>query len=175
MNSSSSSGSGRRDFLARVATAGVVMAGGALVSPIAQAGAQPATQKSSSPFDDSWTSRVTAAKHKAVFDSPGVEDGLALMHATFFMQGYHEQFDTKPGECVPVVVLRHVALPMALNDTLWDKYALGERTRVKDPLTKADARRNPFAHRDDRSALVVPDATIEGLLASGVVVLACNK
>ncbi|MEO7458068.1 MAG: hypothetical protein ABIY52_17555, partial [Gemmatimonadaceae bacterium] len=170
MTDASNSGSDRRDFLAQMATAGVAFSASALV-PFARAEAQPMR---AAPFDDSWARRVSAAKYKAVFDSPGVEDGLALMHATFFMQGYHEQFDTAPSDTVPVVVLRHAGTPLALNDAMWEKYALGERTKVKDPVTNADAVRNPFAKREEKG-IVPPEASIEGLLASGAVVLACNK
>ncbi len=171
MPSSNDSGSPRRDFLAQLATAGAVITGVTL-APLARAEAQAA---STAPFDDSWTRRVTAAKYKAVFDSPGVEDGLALVHATFFAQGYREQFDAKPSDIVPVVVLRHAGTPLALNDAMWQKYALGERTKVKDPLTKEDAVRNPFARREEKDGLVSPEASIEALVASGAVVLACNK
>jgi hypothetical protein len=171
MSDSSNSGSDRRDFLKQVATAGAVASAGAL-APLAQLGAQAAR---TSPFDDTWTRKVTAAKYKAVFDSPGIDDGLALMHATFYVQGYIEQLGVKPDEIVPVVVLRHAGTPLALNDKLWEKYALGEHTKVKDRATDASATRNLFARKDERSNLVNPEASIEALLASGAVVLACNK
>lgn len=171
MADSDNSRAPRREFLAQVASAGVMLTAGAL-APFARAEAQPAH---AAPFDDTWTRRVVAAKYKAVFDSPGVEEGLALVHATFYAQGYREQLDVQPAELVPVVVLRHSGTPLALNDTLWEKYALGERTGVKDPLTNANALRNPFARRETKNAIIPPDASIEALVASGVVVLACNK
>lgn len=173
MSDTSNPSSGRRDFLAQVATAGVVITASSL-APLGRAVAQVPNAPHASPFDDTWARRVTAAKYKAVFDSPGVEDGLALVHATFFAQGYHEQFDAKPSEIVPVVVLRHMGTPLALNDALWEKYALGERTKLKDPATGADATRNPFARREEKG-MVPAEASIEGLIASGAVVLACNK
>ena len=158
----------RREFLAQVA----LLTAGAL-APFPQAGAQPSSQEA--PFDDTWTRRVATAKYKAVFDSPEPADGLALVHATFYAQGYREQLGTPQSDLVPVVVLRHAGTPLALNDTLWEKYQLGERTKVKDPLTNADALRNPFARREEKNGIVPPDASIEGLIASGAVVLACNK
>ena len=172
-------GSHRRDFLAQVATAAVVMAGTACAAPLSAAAghATPARSSGTAPFDDSWSLRVKAAAHRAVFDSPGIEDGLALTHATFFMQGYQEQFGAGDGAVVPVVVMRHQGTPMALGDALWEKYALGERTKVKDPRTGKEALRNPFIHveKDDRRALVSQAASLEGLHASGVILLACNK
>ncbi|MEP6617725.1 MAG: hypothetical protein ABJE47_00360 [bacterium] len=180
MSASNKSSSDRREFLAHVASAAVILAGTACAAPLSAASAQAALGAPSggkSPFDDSWTQRVKAAKHRAVFDSPGVEDGLALVHATFFVQGYHEALDTADGEVVPVVVMRHQGTPMALGDALWEKYALGERAKVKDPLTGNFALRNPFIHveKDDRKSLIPQAASLEGLKASGAVLLACNK
>jgi hypothetical protein len=170
----------RREFLAHVATAAAVMAGTACAAPLAAAGLQGASSNGaprSAPFNDDWTRRVGAAKHKAVFDSPAVEDGLALSHATFFMQGYKEQLGVGGDDVVPVVVLRHFGTVIAMNDLLWEKYALGERMKVKDPRTGKEALRNPFLHvaKDDKDPLVSPEASLEGLIASGAVLLACNK
>lgn len=157
-----------------------MMAGTACAAPLAAAGIQGTSSGGAmrtAPFDDSWTRRVTAAKHKAVFDSPGIEDGLALSHATFFMQGYKEQLGAGGDDVVPVVVMRHFGTVMAMNDKLWETYAIGERVKVKDPVTGKDALRNPFLHvsKDDKDPLVSPEASLEGLHASGAVLLVCNK
>ncbi len=179
MTTSKNPRSDRREFLTQVATAAVIVAGSACAAPLSagaqQAGASRAAR--GAPFDDSWTQRVIAAKHRAVMDSPGIEDGLALEHATFFMQGFREQLDVGGADVVPVVVLRHVGTVMALNDSLWEKYALGERVNLKDPATGKPALRNPFIRvaTGDKNALVTPDASIEALLASGAILLACNK
>jgi hypothetical protein len=173
--------SDRREFLAHMATAAVVIAGTACAAPLAAAGGQsPETMGSSrgtAPFDDSWTRRVSAAKHRAVFDSPAVEDGLALEHATFFMQGFREQLDVGGDDVVPVVVMRHQGTVLAFNDALWEKFAIGERAKVKDPRTGKDAIRNPFIHvdKDDKNGIVSAAASLEALRASGAILLACNK
>ena len=93
MSEPEKSSSHRREFLAHVATAAAVLAGTACAAPLAAAGLNGSSAGGThkAPFNDDWTHRVAAAKHKAVFDSPGVDDGLALTHATFFMQGYREQ------------------------------------------------------------------------------------
>lgn len=177
-SSPTSSGGDRREFLTTVAVAAVSIAGTACAAPVAAASfASPTGASRAAPFDDTWTRRVTAAKHKAVFDSPEVGDGLALTHATFYQQGYREQHDLGPRDVVPVVVLRHFATIVALNDAIWEKFALGERYKIKDPRTGKDALRNPFlrVEKDERNALVSPEASLEGLIASGAVLLACNK
>ena len=165
----------RRAFIAQVAAAAAVAAGTGCAAPLAAASVESVSP--TAPFDDGWTRRVAAAKHRAVFDSPDINDGLALVHATFYRQGYREQFGLGGDEVIPVVVLRHLATTMAFNDALWAKYALGERSKVVDPATGKDALRNPFVRvgKDEKNGIVPPEASIEALLASGAVLLVCNK
>ncbi len=174
-----SSGGDRREFLTQVAVAAAAITASACTAPVAAAGLASPTSGTSraAPFDDTWTRRVAAARHKAVFDAPEVADGLALTHATFYMQGYREQHDVGGSDVVPVVVLRHFGTIVALNDSIWEKFALGERYKIKDPRTGKDALRNPFLNvvKDEKGAFVSPEASLEGLIASGAVLLACNK
>jgi hypothetical protein len=165
----------RREFLAQVVTAAALAAGTGCATSLAAASS--GSPLPTPPFDDSWTRRVSAAKHRAVFDSPGIDDGLALVHAMFYRQGYQEQLGLGTGDVVPVVVLRHVGTAMAFNDALWAKYSLGERSKVIDPVTGKDALRNPFIRvgKDEKNAAVPADASIEALLSSGAVILVCNK
>ena len=170
----------RRDFLARIATAAAVVAGSACVAPLAAAtmsgeASRPARQ--SPAFDDTWTARVRAAAHRAVFDSPDMGDGLALGQAAVFMDNYHEMFGTSDAETVPVIVMRHQGTMLAMGDGLWAKYELGTRTKLKDPTTGEVATRNPFVRvtKDDTHALIEPDCTLPALRARGAVLLACNR
>ena len=167
----------RREFLAQVVTAAAVVASTGCATPLAAASSGATSTLTSAPFDDSWTRRVSAAKHRAVFDSPDINEGLALVHATFYRQGYQEQFGLGPSEVIPVVVFRHVGTVMAFNDALWAKYALSERSKLIDPATGKEAVRNPFVRvaKDDKNAMVPADASIEALAANGVVMLVCNK
>jgi hypothetical protein len=172
----------RRDFLTRVATtAAVVMAGSACASPLAAASALNADQASrprrSPKCDDSWTNRVRAAAHKAVFDSPGVADGLALEHATVFMDNYHEMFGTSDADTVPVIVMRHQGTVLALGDAVWEKYELGAYTKLNDPTSGAVTTRNPFVRIEasDKHGLIEPGSTLPALQARGAVLLVCNR
>lgn len=169
---------GRRQFIARVATAAAVVASGACAAPLgaaAQQGASP--MPTSPPFDDSWTRRVMAARHRAVMDSPEVDDGSALVQATLFMQGYRQQLDAGGNDVVPVVVMRHHGTVMAFGDAIWAKYALGEYAKITDPATGKNSLRNPFVRvgTDDKNPLLPADSSMEALLATGTILLACNR
>lgn len=187
----SSESSPRRDFLAQLAAAGLVSAGLSVVGCTASAqgavaGAAPAPGGAGAPaFDDSWTGRVRAARHKAVFDSPEVQDGLGLWQAWLFRRGYRDALGEAEAQgAVPVVVIRHAATVLAIDDALWAKYKLGETRKVNDPVTKKPAERNPFARPlpdapkpEGNFAVILagePEPSLEGLMRSGAVVLACN-
>lgn len=94
-------------------------------------------------WDDSWFGRLTA-KHKAVFDSPEIEDGLVVFQAIGYVNGMRDALRAGEGDVQTVVVMRHGAIPMVFNDAMWDKYEFGKQDKVKDRNGKW-ARRNPFA------------------------------
>jgi intracellular sulfur oxidation DsrE/DsrF family protein len=166
----------RRDFIAQVASAAAAVVGAtACAAPLAAAMAP--SWRATPTFDDSWTKRVGAAKHRAVFDSPDVNAGAVFEQALVYMQNYREMFGSGDGEAVPVIVLRHMGTMMAMGDALWDKYELGKRAKLKDPSTGADTKRNLFLHAaaGDDHETDSADSTLAALQARGAVVLACNR
>ena len=164
----------RRDFLTTLAASAAATSLAGLACPAAAAATAHA------PFDDSWTARVAAAKHKAVFDGPDPSDGLPLVQSWIYRRGY-EAMGATPREVVPVVVLRHAAAALALDDALWAKYKLGALRKIDDPDTKKPAERNPWSRTlagksdADLAAILGPgvDPTVEGVLRAGGVVLVC--
>lgn len=152
--SSSDSPTRRREFLGQIAASAVVLAGTACASPAAVAATSPspnATPPQPAPpapavpvhWDDTWFTRLTA-KHKAVFDSPQIEDGLVLANATGYIRGFRDAVAAGPDDVQAVVVVRHGAIPMAFNDAMWEKYEIGKEEKVKDFRTDKWAVRNPF-------------------------------
>ena len=166
--------SSRRDFLTTLAATAATASLGGFAPPAAAAAPH-------APFDDSWSARVSAAKHKAVFDAPEVNDGLALTQPWIYRRGY-EAMGAAPRDVVPVVVLRHAAASLALDDALWAKYHLGALRKIDDPDTKKPAERNPWSRTPagkadaDLAAILGPgvDPTVEGVIRSGGVVLVCD-
>lgn len=151
VSSHSAESTPRRDFIGQLAASAIVLAGSACTAPaVATQGAAsptpaPRPQQASAPphWDDSWFARLTA-KHKAVFDSPEVEDGIAIFHAIGYVNGMHDALDAADGDVQTVIVMRHAAIPMVFNDAMWEKYGFGKEEKVKDPHGKW-AKRNPFA------------------------------
>ena len=151
MSSESNQPTPRREFIGQLAASAVVLAGAACVAPAAASQASsgpspaPRSQTPSAPthWDDSWVGRLTA-RHKAVFDSPEIEDGLVFFQAVGYLNGMRDALGAADGDVQAVVVIRHSAIPMAFNDAMWNKYAFGKEEKVKDRNGKW-AKRNPFA------------------------------
>jgi hypothetical protein len=161
----------RREFLGQLATATVALAGTACMGPRAMTAASAAPAPAPKPTDD-WTARLTG-KHKAVFDSPEIDDGTGIANAYVFMMGYKDMYGLTDADLSTVLVIRHGAIPMALDDTFWEKYDLGREARIKDPATKKWARRNPFykaAPGDTENAAF----TLDALHARGTILLGCG-
>lgn len=187
----------RRAFLGQLATAAVAVAGTAC-APSLQARTQPTPSPSGSAptpnastaaaaaasrparaktvWDDSWSQRVAAGKHKAVFDSPELSEGIALWQAYLFRQGYNDALGVPDSDVVPVIVMRHAGVPMAFNAMLWEKYELGKMLKAKDPSTGRIATTNPYVRVDPnaKEPAFAEAATLEGLHKRGAILLACN-
>jgi hypothetical protein len=174
----------RREFLGQLAASAVVLAGGACAAPAAavQSPTAPtpgAAAGAQTHWDDSWFGRLTA-KHKAVFDSPGVEDGFTggPGHATRYLNGMRDALGVKPGEAQVVVVIRHTAIPFVFSDAMWEKYPMGELRNIKSG--DKFATRNPVggprpnARAAADSTADRPQANLQWLLSHGHIVLGCD-
>lgn len=128
-------------------------------------------------WDSSWMSRITA-KHKAIFDSPEINDGTALYHAMSYLGSVKDVFGTGDSDASVVVVLRHRAVPLLFNDAMWAKYDIGTATKTNDsktgkPVTRniyyqhVDAQGNPTS--DDK-----PSEMIKSLSSRGVIFVGCD-
>lgn len=179
----------RRTFLQQMMGAGVVMAGTSLLAGCATAAAttaapagaaaagrpaQPATQAAQ--WDMSWTRKL--GKYKTAYDSPQIEGGAGLQFAASAMSGYKAAYNTTTPDFTPVIILRHAASVMTLNDAMWERLSIGTQTKLKDPATgEPNTKRNPFITFTvgDKNSYIGPDSSITALMAQGAIIMACNK
>lgn len=159
----------RREFLGQL---GLIAAAAALpgTAAVAEQRRQPPP---ASPWDMSWVDRVTAAPYKCVIDSTNINDGAALDLAADVLDQFHEVYPD--AETRVVVVVRQLGIPLALQDALWDRYALGADRKVTDPVTKQPARRNPFLRARAGAPAYEVESKIEPLMARGLTMLVCNR
>ena len=104
-------------------------------------------------------------RHRQVVDAYEVNAGFPLVFAYTFL--------VPNKSATAVVVLRHSAFPIALDNAMWEKYKIGESLKIIDPETKAPAVKNPFL-RPKAGLLLVDDMALDRLLERGVVFGACN-
>lgn len=125
-------------------------------------------------WDLKWTERVEKARYRAVFDSANIEDGLAMTNAQVYMAGYKDVYNAADSEMAVVLVFRHQAIQVILNDALWDRAGYGEALKINDPATSAPSKRNPWLGRAAADGAPARPGPLDGLMSRGAIVLCCN-
>jgi len=129
---------------------------------------------SSDEWDIVWPSKLTG-KYKAVFDNTEPESGYGVWRAAAWAGQYMDVMKAAPSELSPVVILRHNAIILAMQQPFWDKYHIGAMKKVTHPLTGEATDRNPVL-LDEKDGIPAPfnNAGLMKQLGRGVTVLACN-
>ena len=151
----------RRSFFGRLAGAMALGLAGLVPTP------SRAQTAAAGPDGPEWPGTLKG-RHRQVVDAIEVNAGFPLAFAYTFLAP-----NAAPGAATAVVVLRHAAFPLALNNAMWEKYKIGQSFNIIDPETKAPAVKNPFL-RPKPGVLLVDEMAIDRLLASGTVFGACN-
>lgn len=174
----------RRAFLHDVLGASVAVASTTLLAGCATAAGgatiagKPVTPAAAPPteWDMSWTKKL--GRYKTAYDSPEIQEGAVLSYAASALSGYKQALHTGEREFTPVLVLRHLAAVMALDDAMWDRLALGESRKLKDPTTgEPNTKRNPFLTFNiaDKNSYTGAEATLTRLIEQGAILLVCNR
>ena len=153
----------RRRFLETAAANAAAIA----MVPAAALAAIPreSTTRISEDWDLSWTTKLQG-KHTAVFDCTEPESGNGVWRASIWKKQNVDVLKAAPADLVPVIVLRHTAIILAMQQSFWDKYDIGTAKKVTDPMTDEPTKKNPV--------LTNADTGLRSQMASGAVVLACN-
>jgi hypothetical protein len=151
----------RRSLFGRLAGAAALGFAGLRPTP---SGAQTAAPESDGPR---WPGKLKG-HHRQVVDAYNPNAGHPLEFAYTFVAT-----SEPPGTATSVVVLRALAVPIALGSAMWEKYKIGESLKIIDPETKAPAVKNPFLHPKP-GVMHVDDAAVDRLLAAGAVFGVCN-
>jgi hypothetical protein len=166
----------RRDFIARAASTGLLAATPFdLVTPHALHGDERAAGAFAA-LDDTdltWVTRLRG-KMRAVFDSPQPAEGGALFRAALWRTQINKVFGTPIEEVTPVVVFRHEAIPLVMDDEFWDHLGIGKDLKWKDDKTGKWLKRNPLASSPADMPAQFRDFNIPAFIRSGGIVLACG-
>lgn len=161
----------RRNFIGKVTGAAALMGVASLVNP---ANANDKLNVFSGADPDDWFKGVKG-KHRIVFDCTEPREIFPFAWPKIYMM---TNAATGGADATAVVVLRHSAIPYAIQDNLWAKYKFGEMFKIMDPETKSPAVRNPFwkPKPDDFSVPGIGQVQlgIPELQASGIMFCACD-
>jgi hypothetical protein len=141
------------------------------VAAINAAGRDAAAQAPPAPaqtWDLRWMDELKA-QHKQVFDLGEVDlvaDARPLRFPRNYFDTFHDVYGLEFPDVRTIVGISGRAFPINASDRLWEKYALGERSRIIDPLTMKPAVRNVFM--DDRTL------GVKSLQARGTIFWQCN-
>ena len=170
MPDSTNSPSPRRRFITNLVGGTAALAAGTVGARdlFAQGGSVPTYPPPQGGWDMSWVDKIEKARHRLVIDSPEVGDGLALTNAQTVLAGYADVYKATDADMALVLVFRHKSIQMILNDSIWEKWKIGEQLNVKDG--GEPALRNTFAKGGGRGGT----PSMEGLMQRGVTILCCN-
>ncbi|HZP94260.1 MAG TPA: hypothetical protein VFB20_15470 [Burkholderiales bacterium] len=155
----------RRDFLGLATIAAAIGAGAALPVATAAAAEGPATDFTR------WLDGIPG-KHRVLFDMREPNGGMAFAWTWVYLHTAPQAYGVPESDLGAVIVLRHSAIPIALDDAAWKKYKLGEVFKIDDPETKAPAERNPYYA--SMSEPMIPDMALQKLIGRSVKVTACD-
>jgi len=124
-------------------------------------------------WDLSWVEKLTAP-HKAVFDSPGVGEGMALYRAIGWCKQYNKVFGTARSDMNPVLVYRHESIPLVMDDSYWQTFHAGKAVKMKNDRTKKWYTNNPILAVPPDTPPQWADFDLQHFQADGGIVLACN-
>lgn len=165
--------SSRRGFLGTLATGAAALGAATIVNPLNIVAAPAARIDIDA---EEWFKKIKG-KHRVVFDATRPHEIFPFAWPRVFLLS-NGATGTPEKDCGVVVVLRHDAIPYAMQDELWAKYKFGEVFKADDPATKAPAERNPF-WKPAEGAFKVPgfgvvQIGINELQESGVMFCACD-
>lgn len=163
----------RRQFLGYVGGATV----GAASLPALPSLARAATglehpQPVDSKWDVSWAERVTG-QHRAVFDSPEASEGAALFRAVAWCDHYKEVYGVERKDMSAVVVFRHTAIDLVMDDEHWKRFKVGKSLKIKNENGKW-SEVNPISARSVGDDPKKTKYKLERFLADGGIVLGCS-
>ena len=120
---------------------------------------------------ENWFDQIKGT-HRIVYDGSTPHAGLPILwNWAFYLS--HNSTDSPDSDITAMSVLRHSAIPLALNDETWAKYKLGEFFGVKDH-TKDFALRNPWHEPQDGDYQINGPGGIKEMQGRGALFCVCN-
>lgn len=122
-------------------------------------------------WDTTWTQKVTG-KHKAMFDVPEIEGGAGVYRASIWGRQFTDVLKLQPADISTVIVIRHSAIPLVVNQDFWATYDVGKEFKIKGEDGKTQ-KINPVLAKPGAEGSGSP-FQLDKQIAAGAIVLGCN-
>ena len=164
----------RRDFVQQFAAGAIGLSGLNHFGPGSPADLRTAGVQDTTTFDVGWAQRLKG-RHKAVFDCTEPESGYGAWRMGAWAGQVADVLKAKPADISGVIVFRHNAIILAMQQGFWEKYSLGKKGSVTHPLSGEPTGKNPVL-LDEKDGVPEPfnKLSVPKQLARGIIVLACN-
>lgn len=121
---------------------------------------------------DEWFNNIKG-KHRIVYDGSTPHGGLPILwNFAFYLS--NNQTGTADEDMTAMTVLRHNAIPYALEDRLWEKYAFGEFFKITDNSKSAPSVRNTVYEPQDGDFPIPGVDGIKRMQERGAMFCVCN-
>ena len=130
----------RRKFLQSLTLGAAAFGAAGLTTPINASAGSINSNYNNDP--EEWMKKITG-KHRIVYDVTEPHHQFPFAWPRVFLLT-NEATGTPSADCSVVVVLRHNAIPFAMDHHLWEKYKFAEMFHVTDVNTNMPAQKNPF-------------------------------
>ncbi|HEV2577328.1 MAG TPA: hypothetical protein VGU25_08960 [Acidobacteriaceae bacterium] len=169
----------RREFVGGVGTSLAALGAAGLSSRSAEA--QLIYQRADWDFNEFDKLVHSPAKVKQVYDIRPVGEGKFLNNVKNSLNGFIYGFGIPSSEIKIAVALHGPSNAVAFDDSMWEKYRLGEFVEVNDPATGKPATRNIFFPSSGKGSDNLQDASskmqdhsVRALQNRGVKFLSCH-
>lgn len=128
-------------------------------------------------WDLSWLRKLNDATDRALFDWPILGNPADPQHLWFaerYLDGCNAVYGTSTYRATVVLNIRTQAVPAALDDTLWERYALGVEYKTNDPFSSKPVTQNPFWHAGPEPAPGVGTTSLAKFVERGAIILVCD-
>ncbi|MDU8887234.1 Tat (twin-arginine translocation) pathway signal sequence containing protein [Yeosuana sp. MJ-SS3] len=159
----------RRQFLGALALGATASTLSVLANPLFAN--VPSFEKKKMSEAEDWFKNIKGS-HRIAYDGSTPHAGLPILWNWAFYLTNNET-GSPDSDITALTVLRHKAIPLALEDRLWKKYNLGEFFNVKD-YTKEFAVRNPYNEPKDGDYPINGPGGIKSLQERGAMFCVCN-
>ncbi len=124
-------------------------------------------------WDMSWVERV-GGEARAVFDVPSAGEGDGVWRAGRWREDYGAVYGAGAGDVTPVLVIRHAAIQLVMDNEYWKSFGVGKRLKIETRGGKGWTEANPVSTIGAGEPGEADRYTLQYFMAHGGIVLACH-